>query len=906
MGELKEAFDLGGNGAVFEKLIPPELQAALRTIIGSFKSLWGSLTMIAGALKPIAQAFGGALLGALATLLPIIAGVVRAIALLTQWMLQNEPVVKALAYAIIGLNVAALVSRAIVGLVVAVRALSIAAVVAQAINLLSNSIIRLAGSMSKNPVIAIITIVVASLLALALSSRTAQKWMESLMARLSQLAGFDMGKILSPGDSNKELEDWADKYNGALQDISKGMDGVNGEVDENGDALDDAAKKAKKFLAAFDEVFQIPEKEEEDKLPEIPGTLPGDGEKYEPPEMPKIEVPELPELPDWSDWLPDFPLAIELPKFTWPFKWSLVLEPLERFQLSFKLWWESLPATVRGWLPNFEFELGRLPKFLRGWVPVIEGILGGLPKFLRGWVPVLEGILGNLPDFGMGRLLEEVQGWVKDVAGAFNGLFPQFQPQWQGTWTNIPTVVSAALGAISGAIASFGASTLAGWNSTWGTIGDTVTGIMEGLVANMPVWGAALTAGVAVVGVAISTGWATVTSTVGTALSGIGTSISTHTAAWATAIGTSLAAIGIAFSTSWNNFTSSASTALTNIGTNISTQLATWGASFTTGLTAMGLVFSTAWSLFTKNASSSLASIGIAIVTQLASWGKSFSTGLTAISDQFSKWGTILGAAGTIIWSLMKEGFKTMMKSIGDGISNGLKAIKNFWEDHKKTILLVVGGLVLAIVLAFVGVPTGILAAIGGLLVRLGPALMRIGPLFMTAIKGIPGLFRTIFSKLPPSAQGFVSSIIKYFKDLPGRIMDAIRGIPDMVMNLFKKIKLPDLGGLGEKISGAFGGGPVTGFATGGIINRDSIVRVGEGGRREAIIPLQNGDAMRPFADAVAARMMNQLPRQQGSRGGEPIQQIIQVGTLIADDRSLKELERRMKVVRIGESKRGG
>lgn len=50
------------------------------------------------------------------------------------------------------------------------------------------------------------------------------------------------------------------------------------------------------------------------------------------------------------------------------------------------------------------------------------------------------------------------------------------------------------------------------------------------------------------------------------------------------------------------------------------------------------------------------------------------------------------------------------------------------------------------------------------------------------------------------------------------------------------------------------GGKAVTGFAGGGIIGTDSIVRLGEQGRKEAIIPLES-NAMQPFANAIASSM---------------------------------------------------
>jgi tape measure domain-containing protein len=88
------------------------------------------------------------------------------------------------------------------------------------------------------------------------------------------------------------------------------------------------------------------------------------------------------------------------------------------------------------------------------------------------------------------------------------------------------------------------------------------------------------------------------------------------------------------------------------------------------------------------------------------------------------------------------------------------------------------------------------------------------------------------------------------------------------------------------------------GFASGGIITKDQLIRAGEGGRSEAIIPLNNGNAMDPFADAIAARI--------GGGGGGSDMPTMYVGTLIADERGLKELERKMRVIRAQEDGRRG
>jgi tape measure domain-containing protein len=168
----------------------------------------------------------------------------------------------------------------------------------------------------------------------------------------------------------------------------------------------------------------------------------------------------------------------------------------------------------------------------------------------------------------------------------------------------------------------------------------------------------------------------------------------------------------------------------------------------------------------------------------------------------------------------------------------------------------------------------------------------------------IPGTLLSPFNAFPGGVGSLISAVVTAFSNLPNKIKNAISSIPSIIASILGEIKLPSfttsahgVGALFTKLKN------LAGFANGGIIGKDSIVRVGERGRREAIIPLQNGSAMAPFADAVAQRL-GSFGSMGGGQQGEP-QPTMYVGTLIADDRSLRELERKMRVIRINESQRG-
>ena len=100
----------------------------------------------------------------------------------------------------------------------------------------------------------------------------------------------------------------------------------------------------------------------------------------------------------------------------------------------------------------------------------------------------------------------------------------------------------------------------------------------------------------------------------------------------------------------------------------------------------------------------------------------------------------------------------------------------------------------------------------------------------------------------------------------------------------------------------------VPGHSIGGVFNREHIARFAEGNKAEAIIPLENEEAMKPFVDAVSNGITSALmPIIANISGGQQSQlQPLYVGTLIADERGLKELSRKMDIIQLEEKARRG
>lgn len=97
------------------------------------------------------------------------------------------------------------------------------------------------------------------------------------------------------------------------------------------------------------------------------------------------------------------------------------------------------------------------------------------------------------------------------------------------------------------------------------------------------------------------------------------------------------------------------------------------------------------------------------------------------------------------------------------------------------------------------------------------------------------------------------------------------------------------------------------GHATGGIFTKEHIARFAEGNKAEAVIPLENASAMQPFVDAISRGILEGLaPTLSQSRGGGSDLPPIYVGTLIGDERGLKELYKKFQVIKVQEDARRG
>lgn len=804
--EARDSFNKGGLGQVLEDMVPESLHTPIRLIVGSFKELASSAAILHKALLPVWQTMGAGLTVVLGSLLPVISGVVGAFARLVSMAFQTTPALRYVAAAVVTLMVATTAAKALLFLWNVLRLGTIASAVAGAVLQLGKALQWLFLILTKgHPVVRIITLIAGALLYLAASSKTVSGWLDRIMAQFASLGGFDIDEILQPEDIN--LGDWADEFNGSLE-------GIGGDTSIE-DMLDDAGKKGKEtakkiedaFTAAFDEVYQVPDKNADKGSGSGSGGGPGGGGL---PGMPSLGG--LPELQ-----IPEFPREIELPKFVvppvdWPKVPPMLMKPIN---IDFKInWpeWPKLPGPPPAVVTAWEVTMDKLRSWGVSWQAVLEGLAAKIPGLVPKLVPV-----------GAGQgIIDWVNDWSGKVSGQFDALKERLSGQWGKAWEGVATGLQGAQPAVAAA---------------WGVL-------MDNLETNF---------------------------------NGAKTLITTGAGVLLTGMATSFATKGAEIASKWKN---------------------TWEGAKTTFNVAKGAISTAAAAFLTQ------------LAKDFQTKGAAMSTAWKAFTDTLqSQWKVLTAALGPItatMWNVIKQMFDDAKKSLKEKVENIKQSLKEAWDGVVIAIVTVLTLGLATIVKLFDGLGGRMVPSASGLAGKLTPGFNGISKAFSTAVSGIPNLFSGSLGGLSSLAAKAVSGIVRPFGDLPDMILKAIKNIPSKMAEVFGNIKIPSFSTSASGVISASANllKNIAGFKEGGIIDKDSIIRVGEGGRREAIVPLQNPSAMQPYVDAVVRGVMSAGGMQ--TNPGTNNQQPLYVGTLIADSRGLKELERKMRIIRVQEDVRGG
>jgi tape measure domain-containing protein len=890
--KLRTAARAGGAGGIFEAIFPASVRGEIRSIIGAVRTITSAIGDIGKAVWPIAQVIGGVFVGALATVLPILAFVVRGIADLAKWALQCTPVVRGVALAIIALTVASFASKAIMGLTIALRAFLFLTTVPAIIRGVGTAIRFMMLAFTTNPIVAVITAISIALIGLAMSSKTVSNWLDNVGNKIAALTGMDTSKILQPKpDEDGSLETYVNQ----LKD-TKNAYGDMGEAATG--AAKDAAKANKDFIASFDEVFNMKDDQANGAMGAFPGPGGGAGGPGGPGGGAKVNTG----TPGGSvtDALPKMPTFIMLPELRWPntggptavatavegsmnqiraalaLTEGQVVPSMGRIGLGAELMGEQVRTAVNTTQPVVTTQTGLINTALGSIVPILKQVRDD-------WNTTMTYLKTQISS-----AVVSIGGSITSLNAAINSILPNTQrlrTDWSITMSYLLSTIQATVPSISAQVVMLNASlntilpVLLGVRTDWST---TMAHLMSTLQATVPLISAQVVTLNAVLNtllpvlLGVRTNWST---TMTHLLSTLTLTVPNLSIQWniLKASLNSLLPVLSGIRTAWST---TAVHMLTELLTYVPGLVVVWGvlksslASLNPAMQLISLNFHVMLESLKKDLNVFLPGI----IATLLTLANPLSSIRTAISETQSAWsnamasmqGSITSAVGPILSALqaVQKLYAEVMQMIGKAVSipsislpaiklpdlSGVGSSLTSWWDKMKTAL------------------------------NPGTSITdpNRGGAWQAVDKGAGSL---------KGVSDFLSGIL-----VPGAGLGGVAGgLEGGAIKVGSKLQelIDSLKNLGA-------GNAIPGFAGGGIIRRDSIIRAGEKNNPEAIIPLSNSSAMQPFADAIVNSMGGSL---SGSSSTQHI--TLNAGVLVADKAGLKELERILATFRQDEGTRG-
>lgn len=260
------------------------------------------------------------------------------------------------------------------------------------------------------------------------------------------------------------------------------------------------------------------------------------------------------------------------------------------------------------------------------------------------------------------------------------------------------------------------------------------------------------------------------------------------------------------------------------------------------------------------------------------------STGVTAVIDFFTELPGKILAGLTALPGLLVDLFVNAIAGLGIAILTGIAALIFVFTKLPGMIVDALASLGSTLLDLFTRGFTVTVAAVSNFVSQAAAffaALPGRIASFLSALPGrIAGFFRSAGTSALAAARSFGTSVINFFRELPGRLASglsslgsklvdkiksagssAIRGARQLVSDIasaFTRLpglilaKIGDIGGqIRRKIAGGLPSsvrGLLPGFANGGIVDRPTVAMVGEGRKREVIIPLTKPARARELA----------------------------------------------------------
>lgn len=901
METARQLINTKGLGGLFESMFTPETQTAIRNTIVGIKSLAASFIQVASVIGPIISNISAYTIQALGSILPPIAGLVKMIVNLTSVAVQTFAPMRYLATAILGLLVAEIAAKSLLFLWRVTQLGSVCTFVAGAIRTLSGALATLYAVTMANPIVAVIAMIAAVILYLAFTSKMASNALDQLGAKLMDIAGFgNINDILKPTDVQKKA---TDEFNKKLADVERNLKGIGKGLTKTGDAAKNAGKKVKdSFVASFDELYSVPE-----VLVDINTDLYGEGDNG------------LPNMFDISDITEAFDKALG----AWQGPKNFDPSKLTGKIYGFIPRWKNAdgPGPDSGGPTDDEDQTDKETNDIPKSVPETKRSRKakrrnrGKNRHLIELEPII-----NIDTTELAALTTKVTLWAtnikKNITDALDTTWSALYAWTTSTSTNFATWYNATystfelwsknnLTTISGWAQSTSLNLVAWSYNTLSTIAGWCSNTLNALsqwrvdsnkqladwnastVGITNVWGGLFAASISK---PLDISWGNLYSWSGNVQTEL-INWSAITSATIEAWGVNLvAAISEPLNTSWSalyTWSGKGQIELNNWLALTGKTLLAWSSVLLTSITvpldaSWANIY--AWSVKSQIELSNWSTLTLATV---ASWGISVSDNIyTSMYNSYASISSFCSSS----WNSFKEFLSNTASSVGTWSNSVLQNITTFANSAWNKIAGLATSVGASIADKTDKTVDNIKSSYSGLgewssknSEWLKPVTISAAATATTAavVSGVNAA-TTAAAAATASAASALSTVAA--------------AIGNIIMPIGAKYEL-------DRINPNRGIN-VQGFATGGIIDRDRLIRVGEGGNREVIIPLENSTHMRPFSAAVANDLANMLNinNTQHSNDRTPVF----VYNLIGDENGLKELERKLDIIRINESQRKG
>lgn len=889
MVRFRNAFELGGMQALFNEIVPEKARAQVLLFIANLLNL---ATVIKINLKSALELGKYLIVGLVQmfnALSPIITVVLDVLARFTSMIVNNATAMKIFTGILMTATAAWVLFRVqALATLILTKLIGVITAIGQALMFLSAALMA-------NPILTILFLIAAGFVGVTVASSKAGKSVYNYFKALTSFNGVDPDKILLP--SQKERANDLEKFNQQL-------DGTSDNMDKLADSTGKAAKAARGLLA-FDEVFNLNDPDETGiNGPDLGGwedIVIGDID------IPEVEVPEIPDFTKFSlDFvdnliasLKDRLVAVGFGAVIGGILGGLMAGPIGAVLGTLiggliGWFWEDLANKI-GMSPNEKIGVG------------IGAGLGAAIGFLIG------GPVGGLLGAAVGGL-----------AGWFWALITDGMESNNWEYDKIGIAVGAGFGAAIGFIMGGPAGLVIG-----GAIGSLVGWIggllVEGIEDNN--WdrksisiatGTAVGAGIGLVmagppGALIGAALGALVGWVGDKLFGHFKEIKWDKTKITQAITTVImGAIGLVVGGP--------------LGGILFAMAGPFVGKFIDGMLS-GL--SEGWKKLKEHVKFIWDWIIEAFYTPEdgESWVQ---TGANIIN------GIILGLITGV--GLLLDGLWQLVIS---PIIEGFK--KLFGIESPATTMVPVGQYIIA------GVRDGIVNGIPNLIAKIGEFPGKVAGAIMSWFTTTGTQMSTWFKEKKEAVGTWASdvqtSVSTFFKDLPGNVKTRLDDtwsnmktgtgnilsagktwISDMWEKVFGKLidylqkginKWKEFWGASGKeakagnytmgvSSPSYTGVSYVGHATGGSFNREHVARFAEGNKMETILPVEDEASMAKVRRAIFGGDPMEMMAGIANNGNNQPSQIMYVGTLIADDASLRALERKMQVIRMNETGRRG